>query len=80
MRAVCPAQAIGANGIDKKKCPAYCETLNAKIPNPSFGAFVSDSDSRADEIKSDESAADAYGCAGNDITHVVNAAKDSCSC
>jgi len=30
----CPAQAIESGGIDKKKCLAYCETQNVKIPDP----------------------------------------------
>ncbi len=34
MTKVCPAGAIGPDGIDKKKCLAYCETQNAKIPDP----------------------------------------------
>ena len=30
----CPVGAITACGIDKKKCLAYCETQNQKIPDP----------------------------------------------
>lgn len=32
--ASCPAAAISADGIDRKKCQAYCKTINEYVPTP----------------------------------------------
>ena len=34
MIAVCPGDAITADGIDRNKCSAYCRTLNETTPVP----------------------------------------------
>ena len=34
MIAACPGRAITAEGIDRKKCSAYCRTLNERTPVP----------------------------------------------
>lgn len=34
MMSICPGQAIDANGIDREKCLAYCESQNPRIPDP----------------------------------------------
>ena len=34
MMSICPGQAIDANGINREKCLAYCESQNPRIPDP----------------------------------------------